>query len=1345
MSLYNLLPSQQIAYLSLLRKKAIEEAKRSAGTIPIDPQGRILIDVKLSQAELTSIVPALSPQQNIDLFERESITVSLDINSIDVLKDRFYKELMAALNSIELDKNNDFVALQFSHLPKGSIIALHQELHFHLNLAMRTYQNSIPGLLDLDDELQLAHQRTMRIVNEKVMEAFALAIKKAYRGPDQPMDLSVLNSQLDSARKQITPLAHQVLRQQIQVTTQIRLTSKALPPSLKHTAESLTATGNDLFHTDEESGLVTWIEGSEATSHDRGIAKPLATRSIITHKIDKQSKEIYPHPYPRVQVRVPSLDAKEKNKSEDAHIEDVQNKLTQIASKYMTAIPPVAGDMPSAFVYNLYTSLNHTLDDIRGENQQTSGAKQILLGAHRYNIDALDTGKPLCFVENIPINGFGDYLGYETKGVVLEATLMSDIALLHTLYKTSNNDEKNLIKEIIDQYTSYLTAPGHPQFFYESVEGKEAINLIQKIKDRLEQPCIVPPEDNILGNAATCLRYLVAFDDLHFDKKYAKLMQSLSVFLEPHSIGGCKSANERAQSINGRVAVFDSLLLTPVNEYTPEQIYLMQALNKFGNNPNGEHADLLKTALDRAFNKSGLQTALTLISLVDQGAGAKAQVKEHGIQSLNGNKFEEEELTNYRQSKTSDMQAHKKLTKYMKKACSEKLAIKAQIPGEEAELQVKLSAQIGTYAGQDNEIFVTDRLVSKEAQNLLYSGIDNYQKQHFNKIKKYCKKHKIDIPGEDDPEFFRKLFIQYCLERDLETFDTTHGDTRADKPKEATKSLVGLFGEDGGELYKLAVEEERYSKDYMDQVFRNSTTHFEGEKWAERPVVIVAGPSASGKSYAAQAAVKSAGQFLPKIKSEVGIEPPGNDVVFVDGGICREVSQMRKLAIRIANRQGFTGISDLHGQSEVLGNAKGCIEKAVFATPTLGVGIPETFSDFRKIKKLHKQVTALPHTKVVFSRVDGADPEKFRKVVAFMGSRRAWKTKGFDVPQDKIDLNSPDDLAESKAYGKSGFYWGCRFSKDAQEYFQEHDPDLISLVITNDMILLKPNPIARADAPKSDQWLDAEDGDEGVIKVSETVYNAWLSNKENHDNLIDYMKAHPVTLIDTAAELGIAQTLALIANLEKIEIDPTNRNCLREARSAIPSKENCRDRDNLHQALEEIESLMKNQSFNNASAPTRTAIEDLHRYLEQRFREVEIIQAIESYQNPKEIVEKQKKEWEELREEQQEYLDTFSEHQNALSLLVHSIHAVNKLSFTQLNPAFQALTQMSAEMLIIPIHELSQHCDLLIKDFKQHRDVIKQLLEALPKAIDLRGKPYRKEVDEHRQFRRCLRTSPRNA
>ena len=49
----------------------------------------------------------------------------------------------------------------------------------------------------------------------------------------------------------------------------------------------------------------------------------------------------------------------------------------------------------------------------------------------------------------------------------------------------------------------------------------------------------------------------------------------------------------------------------------------------------------------------------------------------------------------------------------------------------------------------------------------------------------------------------------------------------------------------------------------MNAVFQESTTHSAGNKWKTRPVIIVAGPSACGKSTAANAAIEQANTALP--------------------------------------------------------------------------------------------------------------------------------------------------------------------------------------------------------------------------------------------------------------------------------------------------------------------------------------------------------------------------------------------------------------------------------------------------------------------------------------------------
>ncbi len=1117
-------------------------------------------------------------------------------------------------------------------------------------------------------------------------------------------------------------------------------------------AEETTASANDLLHTDGDSGLVTWIEGSEVTAHDRGWGKEhTATRAIITHQYSK-SGDISPHTHPRRQIRVPSLDAKLKGESEKDHIHDVRNKIHNIVATYQLGVSDVPPPQP-AFVYNLYTSLYHTIDDLQGKNKQTQGARQIIEGAHRYNSNAMKRDPAvLCFVQNIPINGFGSSLGYGIfqRPLVKEATLMSEIALMHTLYGASTPQQKQVINEIIDLYKSYLQSPARRSFFYDSAAGQIAKEKIEQVKSEWKKAPLMEQKD-VVTNATACLKNLIA-NDLHFDEDYAKLVQSLSVFLEKTSIGGCKSANERAQCINGRVAVLDAVLNNV--ELTFEQRKVKTILNMFAENnnriPPARMAKLLKESLDEAFNVAGLQTAPALISLVDQGASAKAQVKTTVEGLVNSNQFEERTLTNLHQSKSSDMQAHKGLGDAMMEACTDETIHRAKKKVEapqkakilldkenyDKEQEQGLYRQVGRYkekSGPNNQ-FVSERLGGSldelsDAQKKLYKGISEYKKQHLDKIKDYCKAHGLPPPAEDNPHFFRELFIHFSLSKKLDEFKIPEsGDPRKNNPEQATIKLDDLFGEDGAELYELALQEERYSKEYMDAVFSTSTTHYKGEKWAQRPVVIVAGPSASGKTFGAQEAVKKSDPFLAKM--DTGTDKPGNDVVAVDGGIFREVSQMRKFAIRVANQQGYPGISDLYDRSEVLGKAKGCLEKAVFATSSLGVVIPETFSNPFKASSLLKKVERLTNTKVIFSRVDGENPSIFKKVVGFMGSRRAWKTKNFDRCPP-LDLNSTDDLSESKAYGKSGFYWGKKHSLEAEQRYRKYSKDQISLLITNDLVLKKPVPkeVQESDA-KAHQWTDAKQGDKGAILVSRRTFEAWAESDEEITLEAFIKQTLPSLLIMTVAERNLLETQkqleARLENEIKNEKRPLKIAALTTAIKAI-NKVKHQDLDSLKMAIETVRLLVTRKSTSSLRRTQSVLINALDA-LEQRYAEVKYIEDIRANKVlPEAVVLQEKQVWRQKKMGQEKELYELTTHLDSLKTVREQARSLSSNTFIWLNGAFGASAQISAAKLNKAL-VLNEQCEKLIVYLQEKQSRIEGFLSELPE------KPASPGVEQHRQM-----------
>ncbi len=281
-------------------------------------------------------------------------------------------------------------------------------------------------------------------------------------------------------------------------------------------------------------------------------------------------------------------------------------------------------------------------------------------------------------------------------------------------------------------------------------------------------------------------------------------------------------------------------------------------------------------------------------------------------------------------------------------------------------------------------------------------------------------------------------------------------DIRKTKPEEANITLSKFLGKKGLALYKKALEEEFNSKEYRNAVFRESTKHYDGIKWGERLVVHISGPSACGKSSAVKTVIEMMGTSDHVKKTS---DNTGNDVVGIDNGIGRQVSQMRKLLIRVANIDGYTGLSDLDKHGSILTPLKTNIQKAVLLNPDLSLVIPDTYSDwildrfFSQKKGRIKTIDKQCNTKQVFCRIEGEDTDTFKKVVGFMGNSRAWKT---DFPEaeatTQLSMNDTDGLTESKPYDPEPFNRGVNGSKKAQEWFlKESKAGNFSITITNNM------------------------------------------------------------------------------------------------------------------------------------------------------------------------------------------------------------------------------------------------------------------------------------------------------
>lgn len=438
-----------------------------------------------------------------------------------------------------------------------------------------------------------------------------------------------------------------------------------------------------------------------------------------------------------------------------------------------------------------------------------------------------------------------------------------------------------------------------------------------------------------------------------------------------------------------------------------------------------------------------------------------------------------------------------------------------KVPYLSAEQKDKLLGQIGIYkpkslpASPDQRLLdaaFVKTLLPRHVAQIFYHSALAYSKHYTDAVTQYRLKNpqSAQTASLKDMQFFRREFIQFIEAKGLnfKKYKVGEPDIRATDPEKATVKLAELFGQEGAALYQLALEEEAHSEAYMNAVLRASHKNFPGETWVERPIIIVAGPSACGKTMAAEAVVEKAKDFLPKKKNE----NKGNDIVFVDGGILREVSQMRKLVVQCATKQGFSGVSDLHDKSKVLDQSRKDLRRTVFATPALGAVIPETFSSLinstLQSHALLKEIQGLPTKNLppaitLFCRVKGENSALFQEVVAFMGSRRALKTENFDN-QPAIDLHA-ENLTESKIYNEGAFRLGQNGSRQAEKWFKGLRNENLSMVVTNDLLL-------KREVPKgSHNWVDAHKGDKGTVLVSRRVFEDWEALREK--SIREYNKA----------------------------------------------------------------------------------------------------------------------------------------------------------------------------------------------------------------------------------------------
>lgn len=396
---------------------------------------------------------------------------------------------------------------------------------------------------------------------------------------------------------------------------------------------------------------------------------------------------------------------------------------------------------------------------------------------------------------------------------------------------------------------------------------------------------------------------------------------------------------------------------------------------------------------------------------------------------------------------------------------SNPVAVKKYLDSDNADaLERKLLSTLNTYPQQDDKLI--DRL-SAAGKTILFDG---------------CMPE-ID---EENNTRQRKAFIAHVISvlRDENAYSSN---PRNYKPR----SFEEILGEKGVILYQKALHEEMTDKKYRVAAINNALTLLPGATWEKPAAHIIAAPSASGKTSATRRVLKLTKDLPEKTSADEQVVEEGNLVVSLDGGEYRKVSQMNKLAIRVANELGYSGIKDLHDLSKSLEHMKKVVRDIIEIEPNLGVIYPETYSGWINPFSGHKEFmnTLAKDRTLIFTLIEGVN-EDFKEVVKFMGTHRAWKTD--DAPVT-VDLNNTSNLKESKAYAETGFYFGKMGSDAAFAYYvKQFGKQALTIKIPNDLILLRQN-------ETTGDWVKAKAEDKDVFVVSQLVFDAWKQIKEPID------------------------------------------------------------------------------------------------------------------------------------------------------------------------------------------------------------------------------------------------------
>jgi hypothetical protein len=699
-------------YQNYIIQKGLKQAEQDEEP-SFDPQGHVIVTVELVQSDLVSIYNQIQDTCYSHITDREdnnnvnadtiasligaekislATVCNLDIAEHENLK-RQFKARILRFNDENLEMLDKAVDSLLSSPHRSSVIALQEEMTLHASLSLRVLEKSIQEhIIGFQPLPQEARNQLFQEINNEVLTHFSHALSKSYT-QERGIHFATLNRELDKARASLAPNCRELL-----VSTLLRHIDDdqhqeitgILATLNDHAFTSSTATGLDYLRTDAGNHTVVRISGTDNTAHDKVLgAQKQALRLLSRNHYDAgQESAVKPHAQMTQEARVPSLDI--INGIQAEVVGDIAAKLKHSRSVLTAKAAGVQGPM----VYNLLTSLHTKAYDctlFENKNKQRQGAMRILLGSHVFNREQVQRSEPynLVYVQNIPVNQHTNQLdNYAFDDATAEATVMTDMALMSTFYyrrdlfpPSLRNSIGMTFADAHSCYVGFLKTANGINYFKDSAQGKYVIADLEKKKalwaNLMEK---FPEKSNSLQTLALHALFKMMVTNDYRNKQFGMLAQSLSVFLEPLSQAGCKSANERYQAVAGRVELLKSL--SESAKRRPEQQAVFDSLKKYicGDAP----VEGIQAGLDRAYNRYNLQGSAAVFSEEDQGASSKVKATSNRatpgkVSEFDTNVAESGYLTLLFQQFSGAMQAHKA---HLARAFRALFASKAQVRDE---------------------------------------------------------------------------------------------------------------------------------------------------------------------------------------------------------------------------------------------------------------------------------------------------------------------------------------------------------------------------------------------------------------------------------------------------------------------------------------------------------------------------------------------------------------------------------------------------------------------------------------------------------------------------------------